>query len=74
MSTEKETTEVEQEAVEAPKSLHELNMEQQAIEQQMREINEKAADAASKAMLGVLNKYRPDGKRTQKPLRGQTGE
>ena len=74
MSTEKETPEIEQEAIEVPKSLHELNMEQHAIDRQMREVNEKAADAANKAVLGVLNKYRPDGKRTQKPLRGQTGE
>jgi hypothetical protein len=35
----------------------------------MREINEQAANAASKAVFGVLNKHRPDGKRTQKALR-----
>lgn len=76
MSEEKENnqdagTEVEiaTEAEAAPKSLHELNLEQQAIDQSMREINEQAANAASKAVFGVLNKHRPDGKRTQKVLR-----
>lgn len=51
------------------KSLHELNMEQREIDRNMREINEKAANAAAKATLGVLNKHRPDGKRVQKPVR-----
>lgn len=74
MSKKKDAPEVEPEIVEVPKTLHELNMEQRAIDQRMREVNTRAASAASKAMLGVLNKYRPDGKRTQKPLRGKTSE
>lgn len=62
------------EAEQAPKTLHELNLEQQAIDREMSEINERAAEAAGKATLGVLNKYRSDGKRTQKPLRSPIGK
>lgn len=58
----------------APKTLHELNMEQRAIDRNLREVNEKAANAAAKATLGVLNKFRPDGKRIQKPLRSTVTE
>lgn len=56
------------------KSLHELNMEQRKIDQGLREVNEKAAHAAGRAALSVLNKHRPDGKRTQKQLRAQAGK
>lgn len=74
MGTVKEIPEVEQEVVEAPKTLHELNMEQRAIDRNLREVNEKAANAAAKATLGVLNKFRPDGKRIQKQLRSTVTE
>ncbi|QYM72907.1 hypothetical protein K1X45_00040 [Pseudochrobactrum sp. Wa41.01b-1] len=58
----------------APKTLHELNMEQRAIDRSLREVNEKAANAAAKATLGVLNKFRHDGKRMQKPVRSPVTE
>ena len=58
----------------APRTLHELNMEQRAIDRSLREVNEKAASAAAKATLGVLNKFRPDGKRIQKPVRSPVTE
>lgn len=51
------------------KTLHELNREQRQVNRQLREMNEEAAEAARKAVAGVLDGKRPDGRRTRKNLR-----
>lgn len=51
------------------KSLHDLNMEQRAIDAAMRQTNVAAADAARDATLNVLDGRRPDGRRVRKNVR-----
>ena len=52
-----------------PRTLHELNMEQRAIDRHIKGVNLEAANAVRDATLDVLDSRRPDGRRYQKPVR-----
>lgn len=56
---------------ERQKTLHELNLEQRAIDRALRNLNEDAGEAAKEAVVDVLSEKRPDGKRIRKDLRAR---
>ena len=51
------------------KTLHELNLEQRANANMVRQMNDDAGEAARAAVVDVLDGKRPDGRRTRKNLR-----